>query len=192
MRTFLCSCFLALSIALPASAATIRGVVSDATGSSLPSAHVVVRDIATGQEKSVDTDAQGHYQIEVASAGSYLVIVSRTGFSEVARTVVIDRADASVDVPISLELGVLTAQVSVTASRAEREVRQIPLHVETVTDETIQQRNALSTGDAMTSVANITPVGNGPFGVGWNLSLPAITRKSSPDRWLELPMPADA
>ena len=28
----------------------------------------------------------------------------------------------------------LTAQVSVTASRAEREVRQIPLHVETITD----------------------------------------------------------
>jgi hemoglobin/transferrin/lactoferrin receptor protein len=53
----------------------------------------------------------------------------------------------------------------VTAARAERETRQIPLHVETITRASIEQANTLSTGDALSSVANITPVGNGPFGV---------------------------
>lgn len=154
-----------LSLALTAEAATIAGVVSDATGASLANARVVVRDIATGQEVSGETDADGRYRLEVLSAGTYLVIVSRAGFSEAARTVAVDRLDASIDVPVSLELGVLTAQVSVTASRAEREVRQIPLHVETLTDGAIEQQNPLSTGDVLTTAVNITPVGNGPFGV---------------------------
>ena len=55
--------------------------------------------------------------------------------------------------------------MSVTAARSERETRQIPLHVETITRASIEQANTLSTGDALTTVANITPVGNGPFGV---------------------------
>ena len=70
-----------------------------------------------------------------------------------------------VDVPVQLELGGFNAQVSVTAARSERETRQIPLHVETITRASIDQDNTLSTGDALTTVANITPVGNGPFGV---------------------------
>ena len=53
----------------------------------------------------------------------------------------------------------------VTASRAERDSRQIPLHVETITSAAIEQTNPISTGDALTMAANITPVGNGPFGV---------------------------
>ena len=35
--------------------------------------------------------------------------------------------------PVQLELGVFSAEVSVTAARAERETRQIPLHVDTIT-----------------------------------------------------------
>ena len=95
----------------------------------------------------------------------WMVIVTRPGFSDAARTVVIETPEADLDVPVSLELGVLSAQVSVTASRSEREVKQIPLHVETLSEAAIQQSNPLSTGDALASVVNVTPVGNGPFGV---------------------------
>jgi outer membrane receptor protein involved in Fe transport len=151
--------------AAPSFAATVRGVVSDVTGAALPDSHIVLRGVATGQETETDTGADGSFQIEAPSIGTYLVIVRRPGFSEAARTIVIEKADASVDVPVQLELGVFKADVSVTAARAERETRQIPLHVETVTRASIEQSNTLSTGDALSSVANITPVGNGPFGV---------------------------
>ena len=67
--------------------------------------------------------------------------------------------------PLSLEVGSLATAVVVTASRAERETKQIPLHVETITKAAVEQTNPLSTGDALTMAANITPVGNGPFGV---------------------------
>src|SRR6185503_12330108 len=47
----------------------------------------------------------------------------------------------------------------------DREIREIPLHVETLTADAIAPTNPLSTGDALAGVVNITPVGNGPFGV---------------------------
>src|SRR5688572_25945128 len=155
----------AVLTAAPAFAATVRGVISDVTGAALPGSHVVLRGVATGQESETDTGADGRFQLEAPAAGTYLVIVTRLGFSEAARTVVIDSADASLDVAVQLDLGVFNAEVSVTAARSERETRQIPLHVETVTRASIEQDNTLSTGDALTTVANITPVGNGPFGV---------------------------
>ena len=151
--------------ASPAAAATVSGVVSDSTGALVPNALVVVHGVASGQESSVETGIDGRFSLDVSSPGTYLVIVSRSGFSEAARTVVIVETADVIDVPVQLELGGVKAEVSVTAARAEREVRQIPLHVETVTSDAVRQANTLSTGDALSSVANITPVGNGAFGV---------------------------
>ena len=164
MRTFSVLLLVAaLGVASPVSAATISGFVTDSTGAALRSAQVTLRAIATGEETRVDTDAQGRYRFEVPVAGSYLVIVTRAGFSEAARTVLVDQPSAQLDVPVELELGVMSAEVSVTANRSEREVRQIPLHVETLSRDAVEQSNALSTGDALTAAVNVTPSGNGPF-----------------------------
>jgi outer membrane receptor protein involved in Fe transport len=149
----------------PVAAATVRGVVTDPTGASIPGALVVLRVLASGQESSIETGSDGRFSLEAAATGSYLVIVTRGGFSEAARTIVVEAPGDVLDVPVQLEIGALQAEVSVTASRAEREVRRIPLHVETMTGEAVRQTNALSAGDAIATAANITPVGNGPFGV---------------------------
>ena len=154
-----------LLAALPLEAATVVGSVVDATGAALPGARVVIRGVATGQETVAETDGQGRFQVAVAGTGTFLVIVTRAGFSEVARTVVVLTPDDMLDVPVQLEVGAVTAQVTVTAARAERETRQIPLHVESVTGEVASQANPLSTGDVLSTLANVTPVGNGPFGV---------------------------
>jgi hemoglobin/transferrin/lactoferrin receptor protein len=148
-----------------AEASTVSGSVSDVFGGVLPGASVVVRGVATGQEYSTETDATGRFMLDIPMAGTYLVVVTRPGFSEAARTVVISTERETLDVPIQLEVGVLSAEVIVTAARAQRESRQTPLHVDTVTKDAVEQANSLSTGDALTMLANITPVGNGPFGV---------------------------
>jgi outer membrane receptor protein involved in Fe transport len=157
--------FLAIFTAVPCSAATVGGVVTDSTGSVIPGARVVVRGLATGVESTVETMSDGRFDVDVQSPGTYLLIVTRSGFSEAARTVEIATPDQTLDVPVQLGIGALSAEVSITAIRAEREVRQIPLHIETITGSAIEQANTLSSGDALANVANITPVGNGPFGV---------------------------
>jgi hemoglobin/transferrin/lactoferrin receptor protein len=164
MSTFRILVFLsAIAVAATSSAATISGVISDSTGAALPSTRVMLKAVATGEEAIVETDASGRYTFNVSGTGSYLVIVSRNGFSEAARTVVIERPDHAVDLPVTLELGVMNDQVTVTSNRSEREVRQIPLHVETISRAGIEQSNTMSTGDALAGVANINAVGNGPF-----------------------------
>lgn len=164
MRTFPILVFLsALALAVSASAATIGGLISDSTGAALPATRVTLKALATGQETTVETDASGRYTFTVATPGSYLVIVFRSGFSEAARTVNIERTEDNIDLPVSLELGVLSDQVTVTSNRSEREVRQIPLHVETMSRAGIEQANVLSTGDALAGAVNVQPVGNGPF-----------------------------
>ncbi len=157
--------FLACLLSSPAAAATITGTVSDPAGASIGGALVILRVVATGQESSVETDADGRFSLGTPATGPHLVIVRSPGFSEAARTVVVIAPDDVLDVPLQLEVRALVAEVTVTAARGEREVRRIPLHVETMTAEAIRQTNALSTGDAIANAANITPVGNGPFGV---------------------------
>ena len=155
----------AILAALPLEAATVGGRVSDSTGAALPGARVVLRGVATGQETVVETDGEGRFILEAPATGTYLLIATRPGFSEVARTVVVTATEETLDVPVQLNLGGLTAEVTVTAARAERESRQIPLHVESLTGESTRQTNPVSTGDVLSNLANITPVGNGPFGI---------------------------
>jgi outer membrane receptor protein involved in Fe transport len=153
----------AIAFAASASAATISGVITDRTGAALPSTLVTLKALGSGQQRSVETDASGRYTFDVPATGSYLVVVTRAGFSGAARTVVIDRPEHTVDLPVQLELGVMSDQVTVTSNRSEREVRQIPLHIETMSRAGIEQANTLSTGDALASAVNVQPVGSGPF-----------------------------
>lgn len=156
---------IAVCLAAVAEAATVRGLVKDGSGAALANTRIVVRDVATRQESVVETGVDGRFEAQVPAAGTFIVTAAREGFSEAAATVVIDDAAATVDVPLTLEVGSVVSAVVVTAARAEREVRQIPLHVETLTRSAIEQSNQASTGDALTMTANITPVGGGPFGV---------------------------
>jgi len=152
-------------LAEAAHGASVRGVVEDVTGAPLPGTRVVLRDVATGQETAVETGADGRYQLDAPMPGTYLVILSRQGFADAARTIVITSPEEEVELSVRLELGTLRSAVSVTAARTERETRQIPLKVDNLTSARIEQTNQLSTGDALTLAANVTPVGNGPFGV---------------------------
>lgn len=165
IRTSIGVMVLLLAGVLSAEAATIRGVVTDSSGAPVPDTRVVLRDVATRQEIVVQTGPDGGYEADVPATGTYLVSVTREGFSEAAETVVVASATDQFNVPLTLEVGSVATAVVVTSSRAERDIKQIPLHVDTITKAAVEQTNQASTGDALTMAANITPVGNGPFGV---------------------------
>ncbi len=109
---------LACLMAVPAGAATLGGLVSDATGAVLPGTRVVIRDVATGQESSVETGADGRFRLELPTTGTYLMIFTRYGFSETARTITVTDTAETLDVSTQLEVGRTAAEVSVTAARA--------------------------------------------------------------------------
>lgn len=166
MSRVLKSLVFAAALALWASAAdaaSITGVVSDATGAAIPGARVVLRDLASGQETVVTTGNDGRYSFDPQSTGTYLLVIQRDGFGDAARTLVVSSPSQSITTPVQLNVGGVSAQVTVTPARAERETRQVPLNVDSISGEQIAEANATSTGEAITAAANVTPVGDGPF-----------------------------
>jgi hypothetical protein len=107
--------FLLASPALTQSTATIQGAVTDAQGSVVAGAKVVVRNQATGVERTTRTDSAGRYQVPALAVGTYRIQVAAEGFRtkvvdqlllEVAQTVVQD---------FELTVGGVTEEVTVTA-----------------------------------------------------------------------------
>lgn len=148
-----------------ADAAVITGTATDPSGAPIASVRVTVTNLATGAQAAVEADAGGRFRIENLPIGIYRVGIDRESFSEDSRTVSIADAAETLEISFILRPGGLTAGVTVTATRSERDVLQVPLRTETFTDAAIEQRAPLATGDALVEAAAVTPVGSGPFGV---------------------------
>src|SRR5262249_15367182 len=73
-------------IAQTTGACTITGTVTDPTGSVVPSASVVVKNVATGAELPLATSAAGIYSAPFLQPGSYEITVNKQGFGKTVRT----------------------------------------------------------------------------------------------------------
>ena len=115
-----------------AAAATVSGVVSDSTGASVPNAVVVLHGLASGQESSVETGVDGRFSLDASSPGTYLVIITRSGFSGSPHPVVIAEPRAMWSIcrcRSSSRVSALRPPLPPRGPTAE--IRGIPLHVET-------------------------------------------------------------
>src|SRR5437764_1150522 len=133
-----------VAMALPTwaqSTATLQGTVTDQQGAVVPGATIVVRNQATGVERSLVTDAAGEYLAASMAPGHYRIEAHLSGFQdqtrevdlEVARTVAVNMqlglsgVAESVSVTGSTPI-VETATVSVGQVISQRTVQEIPLN----------------------------------------------------------------
>lgn len=93
---------------------TILGTVTDPTGAVVSGARVVVRNVATGLERSTQTSADGSYSVPELPIGTYSVTISLAGFeTSLTKGVVVDVAtDRRVDA--ALKTGQVSQQVEVS------------------------------------------------------------------------------
>jgi len=160
------SVFVCLSLIVPAfaqSGGAISGNVTDASGSAVESAKIVLKNVATQTEQTATTDASGRYQLNDLTTGVYRVRVEKAGFSTAARNLTLADPSEKVEANFELSPGAISDQVSITAARGERDALEIPVRAETITEDQLVRQNNTATQDALTTVPNITPVGNGPF-----------------------------
>src|SRR4051794_12515565 len=66
--------------ALAQSTATVQGVVTDESGAVMTGAQVVVRNTATGIERTTETDSSGNFQVAALPVGTYRIEVHAQGF----------------------------------------------------------------------------------------------------------------
>src|SRR5215471_7797607 len=60
--------------------ASVSGSVADASGATVPSADVSVRNLSTNTERSVMSNDLGYYVFTALPAGSYSLTVKKPGF----------------------------------------------------------------------------------------------------------------
>jgi hypothetical protein len=95
---------------------TIRGTVTDASGASIPTASVVVTDVATGISRELRTNEEGVYEATALKSGEYKIRISASGFNTlelsgvVLRPAETARADARLQVQSARETVVVQAE----------------------------------------------------------------------------------
>jgi hypothetical protein len=98
------------------STGTILGTVTDSSGSAVPNAHVVVKNLETGHEQSASTDSGGGYTIPSLQIGNYSVSVDCPGY----KTTVLPKIELQVaqeaKIDAVLQVGQVSESVTVSSS----------------------------------------------------------------------------
>jgi hypothetical protein len=95
---------------------TLNGTILDASGAVVPGATVVATNVATGVETRTTTTSAGAYTLPYLPAGTYTLRVTAPGFRTANRENVILRVGQVLTVNITLELGAVTEEVTVSAA----------------------------------------------------------------------------
>src|ERR1017187_6761218 len=101
------------------SSATLSGTVLDPRGVPLPGAAVEVKNDATGVSQKMTSDNQGKYAIAAPPAGKYTIRVNAPGFATTEKSGVQLAAGQPSDIPVTLELGNVSEEITVEASEAD-------------------------------------------------------------------------
>jgi len=141
--------FILAVLLLAADANTISGVVRDSSGAAVPAAIVIVRP-ASGSEQQVLTGPDGRFTIDTAATGDVTVVVRAGGFGEQTRRV--SSADRAQEIEVVLAPASLLEQVTVTATRTEQRLGDVPASVRVLTSEEIKASPALVADDVLRQI----------------------------------------
>ncbi|HZT72813.1 MAG TPA: carboxypeptidase regulatory-like domain-containing protein [Terriglobales bacterium] len=98
--------------------ATLTGTVKDTSGAVIPGVTVHLRDNATGQTRSIVTDASGAYALALLPAGTYTVTASKPGFQQFSSSNVVLHVGEHRGFDITLQPGAVTQTVTVSSTAA--------------------------------------------------------------------------
>lgn len=160
------------AIAQDSATAALRGTVTDPQGGLVVGAQVVLRDVAKGIERTVETDREGRFTFALLAPGEYEMEVSRPGFAVATKALSLAvGADVSVQVPLKLasadvKLEVTAADVVETQTATisdvidQRAIDEFPLNGRRFSD------LALVTGAVTQDPRGLTSSSNGDLAFG--------------------------
>src|SRR5262245_23447983 len=123
LATLLAAVCLACGLNLFAAAQTVTGSmegrVTDQTGAVIPGAAVAIRNIETGQERSVTTNAEGFYRAPFLPLGVYQVIASAQGFAKVTQENLQVTLNQTVVANFEMKPAAATAEVTIRVDEVQ-------------------------------------------------------------------------
>ena len=113
---FVLLCFASASWAQSnATDAAMDGYVTDSTGSAIPQAQIVVRNLSTSITAESTSDASGYYRFPILKIGQYQLTVKAPGFSDLTQTGIMLNVGSQVRIDAKLQLGSTSTVMQVTA-----------------------------------------------------------------------------
>ncbi len=99
-----------------AQTAQITGRVTDASAAVIPGASITVRNVATGIDRTLSSNAEGYFTAPLLLPGEYRVTVEHPGFKPVARSGVVLEVDQRAEINFVLEVGGVTEKIEVRSA----------------------------------------------------------------------------
>jgi hypothetical protein len=105
----------------------IQGIVTDATGSAVSGATIVVTQTESGLQRSVTSEADGGYNLPSLPVGPYTLKVTAAGFSTYDQTGIVIQVGNELRIDVKLQVGGVsqTVQVQAAASMVQTEDQSI-------------------------------------------------------------------
>jgi len=132
-------------------AASISGVVHDTSGGVVSGAAVVVR-VGSGPEIRATTGPDGRFSVEAPGGGDITVTVLAGGFAPGVQHV----TDPSRSIDVTLAPASLLETVTVTPTRTEQRLGDVPASVSLVTNDQIEASPALLADDVLKQVPSFS------------------------------------
>ena len=132
-----------------ASGPTLVGTVRDSTGQIIRGAVVIVRSTSVAEQRLV-TGSNGTFVVPPAADGELTIIVRANGFAEAQRTLPAGPKPESLE--FVLEPATLSDSVTITASRMEQRLKDVPASVSVLTQEDIRYSPAVVADDVLRQI----------------------------------------
>ncbi len=94
--------------------ATLRGTVTDPSGSVVPSAQILIQQVGTNVDRKLTTDENGNYEAPALIPGHYLIKVENAGFRAFQAEDVLLDAGQTRRFDVTLQMGSASESVTVT------------------------------------------------------------------------------
>src|SRR5258708_23237359 len=92
--------------------ASIKGIVTDASGAAVPDAMVTTKNIETGAIRNSVTDDSGRYLALALAVGEYEVRVAKAGFQDAIRSGIRLAVGEEASADLQLQIGTITSQLA--------------------------------------------------------------------------------
>ena len=139
----------------------LQGTVLDQNGAAIMGATVVATQVGTSSRRETRTDESGRYGLAALPVGEYSVIIEAQGFQQYVRNGVQVEAAVSGTIDVTLNVGALTQQITVTESA--------PV-INTTQSTTFRQINQLEMLEVPSSTRSFTHLLTAEAGVSTDLA----------------------
>ena len=134
---------------------TIEGWVATPEGHAVPGARVRLLDRRNESAEKTDADAEGRFRFSALPAGSYRVRVEAEGFDTLERGVELASGETA-RLNVTIHLAPLTASVTVTATRTQQALNDVPIQVSVLPGEDLRTSPALTVDGALKQVPSFS------------------------------------